>query len=198
MCPHAPFFAACRPAGSVTVLVSSCWLKDWAGLPLGDQAISAGCTPLTATPAGSASGSPPRASPPAEESSVTFGGYCRGSASPSVDPRSHAVPSAADSDAATSRQPSTVLHGGGAGDAAAPLGTPRAGGSVATASGASSAALPAPSNSSLSADSEAASTEALLRRCRRLERERDEARAESFAEASVAVQRGIEIDNLSE
>lgn len=37
---------------------------------------------------------------------------------------------------------------------------------------------------------------ALQRRCRRLAKERDEARAEAFAEASVAVQRGIEIENL--
>jgi len=36
------------------------------------------------------------------------------------------------------------------------------------------------------------------RRCKRLARERDEARAEAFAEASAAVQRGIELDNLSE
>lgn len=42
------------------------------------------------------------------------------------------------------------------------------------------------------------SVSSLQRRCRRLARERDEARAESFAQASVAVQRGIEIDNLSE
>jgi hypothetical protein len=43
-----------------------------------------------------------------------------------------------------------------------------------------------------------ASAAALRRRCQRLERQRDEARAEAFAEASAAVQRGIEVENLSE
>jgi hypothetical protein len=53
------------------------------------------------------------------------------------------------------------------------------------------------SNSGVSTGSSSdASFTALQRRCRRLARERDEARAESFAEASVAVQRGIEIENL--
>ena len=46
-------------------------------------------------------------------------------------------------------------------------------------------------------DEEISDFTALQRRCRRLERERDEARAEYFAEASVAVQRSIEIDTMS-
>ena len=52
------------------------------------------------------------------------------------------------------------------------------------------------SNTNSTGGSEMASIELLQRRCRRLQQERDEARAESFAEASVAVQRGIEVDNL--
>ncbi len=62
-------------------------------------------------------------------------------------------------------------------------------------SNASSAGL-GRSSSGVSTGSSDGSFSALQRRCRRLARERDEARAESFAEASVAVQRGIEIENL--
>jgi hypothetical protein len=55
-----------------------------------------------------------------------------------------------------------------------------------------------PSQSSGSAGGVALATaSALQRRCRRLEKQREEARAESFAQASAAVQRGIEIENLS-
>lgn len=59
--------------------------------------------------------------------------------------------------------------------------------STSLTTGASSEAMPLGSSSS-----------ALMRRCKRLEKQRDEARAEAFAQASVAVQRGIEIENLSE
>jgi hypothetical protein len=44
--------------------------------------------------------------------------------------------------------------------------------------------------------SEASSLESLQRKCWRLAKERDQARAESFEQASIAVQRGIEIENL--
>lgn len=44
--------------------------------------------------------------------------------------------------------------------------------------------------------SEASSLESLQRKCWRLTKERDQARAESFEQASIAVQRGIEIENL--
>jgi len=60
----------------------------------------------------------------------------------------------------------------------------------------SSGGLGRSSSGNYSGSSSDASFTALQRRCKRLARERDEARAESFAEASVAVQRGIEIDNL--
>lgn len=46
------------------------------------------------------------------------------------------------------------------------------------------------------AESEASSLESLQRKCRRLAKERDQAMAESFEQASIAVQRGIEIENL--
>ena len=41
------------------------------------------------------------------------------------------------------------------------------------------------------------SSERLSRKCRRLMKQRDEARAEAFTQASLAVQRGIEVENLS-
>lgn len=53
------------------------------------------------------------------------------------------------------------------------------------------------SRASSESGSDVSSLTALKRKCMRLAKERDEARAESFAEASVAVQRGIEIENLS-
>jgi hypothetical protein len=43
-----------------------------------------------------------------------------------------------------------------------------------------------------------ASVSALRRTCKRLVVERDEARAEGFAEAALAVEQGLEIDRLRE
>jgi len=195
--------------------VSSIWLKNWDSSAAQDDACSE-VSALSITPA------PSTASLCPEESSLTLGGNaCDSStAASSPDPLLRA---AEQEELSTTFDEGNVdnlfcqnIQGVQAGEVnkeqeeesevegqdqaddfeiSAAFKTPGVSGRQISAT-TSSGGLGRSSSGNYSGSSSDASFTAMQRRCKRLARERDEARAESFAEASVAVQRGIEIDNL--
>ena len=160
-----PLVLPLLPAGTLTLRVSSRWLRDW----VADANDAASDTSLALTPATSSASLCP------EESVASL---CGDDAT---------APSTAAPSPLPPRRPSVHDDAEDADGGCTPI----------TGSAVSSALTRSVSTGSGHSDA-ATSASALARRCKRLARERDEARTEAFAEASVAVQRGIEVDNLSE
>ncbi len=178
-----------RPSGVLRVAVAARALR--AGALAAGGAASADGSPLTASPARSASGG---ASPRALPAAAAGDWEIRAVGSPHAGHASAARTSSTSS--STGGSSDAYLHRAGAGAA-----TPGAG-SAAGARGRSDddGATPSEDDSLAPAPGGPSPDEgaiaALRRRVRRLERQREEARAEAFAESSERIQRGIEVEGL--
>lgn len=194
------------PQGTVTFHISSVWLKHWSGSHHDDTSSEHSITP-THSKAGSLN--------PDDFAATPRGGYVSGASSPGPREKVHShrshhhdkhnlsavkeVTGDGNYPEVPYGTPDRLHHGHGPPesvdgddwDAAMYSAMAHIEPSLAsTGLGRSS------SRASSESGSDVSSVTALKRRCMRLAKERDEARAESFAEASVAVQRGIEIENL--
>ncbi len=180
-----------RPSGVLRVAVASRALSAGVRAAAAGGA-SAGGSPLTASPARSASGG---ASPRELPAAAAGDWEIRAVGSPHAGRASAAHASGTSS--STGGSSDAYLHRAGAGAATPGVGSAA---SARARSEDDGGAMPseddslAPAPGGPSPDEGAVA--ALRRRVRRLERQREEARAEAFAESSERIQRGIEVEGL--